>query len=194
MKDEKPAIELWWWAEEPKVPHFLRDVPNLVFKHQQPPNIQPDSVQCGSKIAIPDQFSLTLDDIHDIGTVGHFARIEMLGDSPNRHVLVTAGHVIDNASKILIEDDTDGAQFPVQVIPEFRRTLGIPQFRMKQLPLWNPMINLATLNEICLLETANIPHDRLLCAFPSIDCGLLFPAEVAGCEDQKILQLDPKLA
>jgi hypothetical protein len=103
--------------------------------------------------------------------------LENLG--PSRHAIATAGHIVDDGTPIYVQDDADEKIFLLQFVPEFVRTLVIPQFRLGK-PSISSQISL---NEICLLETAHIAHNVL----HLLDCNR-FNADEKIDEDP-----DPKL-
>ena len=83
------------------IPGPLQDLPNVTYVEEPPVDIRPDQyVRTGCKISIPETISLRLDGGFSFGTLGFVGIIENLG--PPRHVLVTAGHVVDDARYILI--------------------------------------------------------------------------------------------
>lgn len=75
----------------------------------------------------PETISLRLDGDFSFGTLGFVGTIENLG--PQRNVLVTAGHVVDDAPSILIHG-TDSKTYSAEVVQQFERFLGVSRFRL----------------------------------------------------------------
>ncbi|EER42499.1 conserved hypothetical protein [Histoplasma capsulatum H143] len=147
---EKLKFELVWHGPEPVVPEALQDTPAFTLVEREPKQIHLEAVQPGSTIATRESFSLQLDDCSSTGTVGFLGTLDNLG--PTRHVLATAGHVIEDASSVFVLD-ANGIPYPLQIVPEFQRTLGMPSFRISRTPNTNGDVSL---NDMCLLETTHI--------------------------------------
>ncbi|PGG96055.1 hypothetical protein AJ79_09743 [Helicocarpus griseus UAMH5409] len=161
------AYQLFWDSAKPAVPEVLRNTSTLLLTERQPETINAQAVQVGSEIVSRESFSVRLDDRESKGTLGFIATVENLNSARSRHVIATAGHLINVASSIYALDDADQRRYLLQVVPEFRRTLGTPSFRIFRTPTRGTI----SANEICLLETNNIPLSSLSCSFPSVDCA-----------------------
>lgn len=145
------------------IPTPLRNLPNVSYVEEPPADIRPNAcIHPGCKISIPETASLRLDGNFSFGTLGFVGTIENLG--PQRHVLVTTGHVTDEAPFILIHD-TDGKTYNTEVVQQFKRFLGVPQYRLGKQDVPGPV----SLNQACLLEQS-IPNEILRCIFLSVDC------------------------
>lgn len=146
------------------IPAPLQNLPNVTYVDEPPVDIRPDRcVRTGCKISIPEVVSLRLDEDFSFGTLGFVGTLENLG--PQRHVLVTAGHVVDDALSVLIHG-TDEKTYNTEVVMQFKRFLGVPQFRLGEQDVPGPV----SLNQICLLEQQGIPSEILQCTFLPIDC------------------------
>lgn len=137
----------------------------------------------GSKLVAPDPISLRLDEVFSFGTVGFISILDN-----HRHVILTAGHIVDRAASIQIQDEANGNTYELQTVPQFTRTLGVPCFRVGK----PDVSSRDSLNEMCLLGTAGIPRDMLQCSFPSVDCNRFCPADDT-IEDCELIARDPEL-
>ncbi|OAL73312.1 hypothetical protein A7D00_1337 [Trichophyton violaceum] len=108
-----------------------------------------------------------------------------------RLVLVTAGHIVDSADLIQVQDEEqDNNTYKSQVVPEFERIGGIPLYRRGE-PI-NPLP--ASLNETCLLETDQIPRSALRRVGDHVDCNRFNPDSSINYTDATSLSaFDPKL-
>ncbi|KAM5476748.1 hypothetical protein MauCBS54593_000018 [Microsporum audouinii] len=183
------VFEFFWHGSPPVVPQDLRDLPNIKLTREEPEEIYPDTIKSGSKIIVPDPLSLNLNSTFSFGTVGYVAVIEELGE--RRLVLVTAGHVVDDARTIRIQDEEQEDNiYQSQIVPEFERIGGVPLFRRGE-PI-NPLP--ASLNETCLLETDQIPRSALRRVGEHVDCNRLNPdPTINDSDDSSLSAFDPKL-
>lgn len=182
---KRRMYELVWHGPEPVVPEALRDTPAFTLVEREPKQIRLQAVQPGSTIATRESFSLRLDDCSSTGTVGFLGTLDNLG--PTWHDLATAGHVIDDASSVFVLN-ANRIPYPLQIVPEFQRTLGMPSFRISRTPNTNGNVSL---NDMCLLETTHIPPNQLRCALLSIDCTL-FGSYYDISDDPALMKRDPK--
>lgn len=169
------------------IPAPLQNLPNVTYVEEPPVDIRPDLyVRTGCKISIPEPISLRLDGDSSFGTLGFVGTIENLG--PQRHVLVTAGHMVDDAPSILIHG-TDNKTYNAEVVKQFERFLGVPQFRPGEQDVPGPV----SLNQICLLEQHEIPSEILQCTFSSVDCcRLSMPDDIDN--DPSLMSRAPMLS
>ncbi|PGH05278.1 hypothetical protein GX51_02999 [Blastomyces parvus] len=182
---KRRMYELIWHEPQPVIPEALRDTPAFTLVEQEPRQMRLQAVQPGSTIAARESFSLRLDDCSSTGTVGFLGTLDNLG--PTRHVLTTAGHVIEDASSVFVHN-ANGIPYPLQIVPEFQRTLGVPSFRISRTPTTSGNVSL---NDMCLLETTHIPPNQLRCSFLSIDCTL-FGSDSDISDDPALMKRDPK--
>lgn len=90
--------------------------------------------------------------------------------------------MVDHAQSIQVHGADDNI-YNTEIVEEFKRLPGIPRFRLghQDIPGHVP------LNEICLLESTNIPNETLRCTFASIDCCHLGVLDSINEDPQLIL-------
>ena len=162
-----------------EIPAPLKNLPNVTFIEEPPLQIHPEgSVQAGCKITVPENTVLRLGETFSSGTLGFVGTMENLG--PTRHVLITVGHVVDEAAKISVHT-ADNNIYPTEFVDQFERFLGVPTFRIDKPDVPGPV----SLNQICFLESPAIAELR--CVFQSTDCCGLGIQDDAGQDDDPSL-------
>ncbi|QSS65621.1 hypothetical protein I7I51_06467 [Histoplasma capsulatum] len=193
--DGHGVLELWWREKEPKIPPVLLGCPGIalreVYEHPAkdiiPDCHNADFLKPGSKLV-----SLSGPIYRNpapFGTLGCLLTVER--DEAKQHVIVTAGHVLDDdGDKIHAEDIANDSFVVLKTVPKFERTLGYPGFRRSSQ-------RNRCLDEICFLEVPeSISAGQLPCCLGDVDCiGLplsedpsvpsLFPGDL----DPEVLRL-----
>jgi hypothetical protein len=173
---------LQWSGQEPVLPKILRNVPTITMREgDDPDDVRLDSsvsIQPGCELYPFSPYLIILDlQMRDSGTLGFLATLsKSKGDSC--HVIVTVGHILDTADadaldvEIDADDQTQKSQTRrLRPIPSCERGAhGRPKFR------WHWPGPRPCLDEICLIETKELPADQIKCSFPyDIDCNAFFP-------------------